>query len=160
MEEEVKNVLEALIQEQRERICRLRESPSMYKPYYYEAKDKEEYSKWLIKSYRFLRTYFENDEYVKVFNNVSKSFMTLEQQQKLLFILQAFLEYPNIIENKVVEMEKQTSEGNKIIINNTNTQSQQQSQQQSIKILIKALEDQLSVSQLKEIKQAKHKFKI
>ena len=153
MEEEVKNVLEALIQEQRERICRLRKSSSTYKPYYYGAKDEEEYSKWLIKSYRFLRTYFENDEYVKVFNNVSKSFMTLEQQQKLLFILQAFLEYPNIIENKVVEMEKQTSEGNKIIINNTNTQSQQQSQQQSIEILIKALEDQLSVSQLKEIKQ-------
>jgi len=153
MEEEVKNVLEALIQEQRERICRLRESPSMYKPYYYGAKDKEEYSKWLIKSYRFLRTYFENDEYVKVFNNVSKSDITIEQQQKLLFILETFLEYPNIIENKVVEMEKQTSEGNKIIINNTNTQSQQQSQQQSVEILIKALEDQLSVSQLKEIKQ-------
>ena len=153
MEEEVKNVLEALIQEQRVRIPRLRESPSMYKGHYYEAEDEEKYIKWLTKSYRFLRTYFENDEDVEVFNSVSKGFMTPKQQQKLLSILETFLEYPNIIENKVVEMEKQTSEGNKIIINNTNTQSQQQSQQQSIEILIKALEDQLSVSQLKEIKQ-------
>ena len=71
---------------------------------------------------------------------------------KLLAILEAFAEYPNVIENNKLA----TQAGNINIhnnINNTNTQSQQQSQQQSIKILIKALEDQLSVSQLKEIKQ-------
>ena len=43
--------------------------------------------------------------------------------------------------------------GSRIIINNTNSQSQQQSQQQGMEILIKSLEDQLSVSQLKELMQ-------
>ena len=76
----------------------------------------------------------------------------LRYNSKLLAILEAFAEYPNVIENNKLA----TQAGNINIhnnINNTNTQSQQQSQQQSIKILIKALEDQLSVSQLKEIKQ-------
>ena len=41
--------------------------------------------------------------------------------------------------------------GSQIIINNTNSQSQLQ--YQGIDILIKSLEDQLSVSQLKELKQ-------
>ena len=69
------------------------------------------------------------------------------------YILDSFLDYPNIIETKVEGMTELAKGGSRIIINNTNSQSQQQSQQQGMEILIKSLEDQLSVSQLKELMQ-------
>ena len=63
-----------------------------------------------------------------------------------------FLELPNVIKKDVkVQQTKGINIQNNI--SNTNTQSQKQSQQQTIEILIKALEDQLTISQVKEIKQ-------
>ena len=69
----------------------------------------------------------------------------------MLAILNAFLKYSTPIKN--IPAGKITRKETNITINNTNTQTQQQSQQQSIEILVKALEDQLSISQLKELRQ-------
>lgn len=154
MELDIKKQLEELIKEQRERIPRLKENDSLYCPYSYEEEDDRAYTKWIENTKRFLNIHFRNDKFIEQFENLGKGVyaLTPKIQQKLLAILEAFLNHPTIIEKTKIN-----NPTNGININNnitnTNTQSQQQSQQQSIDILIKALEEELSVSQLKEIKQ-------
>ena len=157
MKEEVKKILSILIKEQQVRKDRLKisvNSTSRRKLYYYEGEDGKEYTRWLAKVKRFLDVNFPDDKYIEEFGTIAAPIYgpNPQQQQQLLAILEAFLEYPEAIEKvKTSKVTKSINISNNI--NNTNTQSQQQSQQQSIEILIKALEDQLSVSQLKEIKQ-------
>jgi len=145
--------LRELIEEQRMRLGNLYHNTDGLLPYYTYGNEEFEYIKWVEKVKRHIEQNFHGDKHIEEFNKISgEKKLTLQQQMKLLAILEAFAEYPNVIENNKLA----TQAGNINIhnnINNTNTQSQQQSQQQSIKILIKALEDQLSVSQLKEIKQ-------
>ncbi|MGP1544743.1 MULTISPECIES: peptide chain release factor 1 [Prevotella] len=155
MEKEARATLEILIKEQKERIPQLKKEvppPNVIMPSYYVYEDNSHYIKWLKRTKRFLDTQFPSDKDVDNFERISEEKLCPEQQEELLAILEAFLEYPDI-----VEKEKPNSSNKNININNnisnTNTQSQQQSQQQTIEILVKALEDQLSVTQLKEIKQ-------
>lgn len=154
MELDIKKQLEELIKEQRERIPRLKENDSPYCPYSYEEEDDRAYTKWIENTKRFLNIHFRNDKFIEQFENLEKGVyvLTPKIQQKLLAILEAFLNHPTIIEKTKIN-----NPTNGININNnitnTNTQSQQQSQQQTIDILIKSLEEELSVSQLKEIKQ-------
>lgn len=155
MEKEARTTLENLIKEQKERIPQLKKKlppPNVFMLPYYEYEDKIHYIKWLKRAKRFLDTQFPGDKDVDNFERISEEKLCPEQQEELLAILEAFLEYPDIVEK---EKPNRTNRNINIntIVSNTNTQSQQQSQQQSIEILIKALEDQLSVSQLKEIKQ-------
>jgi len=153
MQEDIKKELETLIQEQKERIPRLQFQNNIHRPYCYAREDDNEYIKWCIKTSRFLRTYFKNDEDIETFESVRKNFLRPSQQKKLLSVLESILEYPDIIERRSEEMTELTKGGNHIIINNENIQSQQQSQHQGIEILIKCLEDNLSFSQLKDLKQ-------
>ncbi len=154
MELDIKKQLEELIKEQRERIPRLKENDSPYCPYSYEEEDDRAYTKWIENTKRFLNIHFRNDKFIEQFENLEKGVyvLTPKIQQKLLAILEAFLNHPTIIEKTKIN-----NPTNGININNnmtnTNTQSQQQSQQQTIDILIKSLEEELSVSQLKEIRQ-------
>jgi hypothetical protein len=152
MEETVKNELDALIQEQKERIPKLIIREGDFFTYYvYDTYIEEEYIKWKENTKRFLEINFIGDKHIDEFNKTcDEKELAPNQQKKLLAILEAFKKYPQIIESK-----KTTNRGSNINIsnniNNTNTQSQ--SQQQGIKILIKSLEDELSVSQLKALKQ-------
>ena len=68
----------------------------------------------------------------------------------MLAILEAFEKYPQVIKNNKVL--KQSANIN-IHSNISSTNTQSQSQNQEIKILLKSLEDELSISQLKELKQ-------
>ena len=118
----------------------------------YIYKDNSHYIKWLEKTKRFLNTQFPDDKSVDDFEDISKKDLSPEQQTKLLAILEAFLEYPNVIrKTKPTKGAKSININNNI--NNTNTQSQKQSQQQAIEIFTEAIKDQLTGSQLKEIKQ-------
>ena len=122
--------------------------------YYYEGEDGKEYTKWLAKVKRFLDVNFPDDKYIEEFETIAAPMYgpNPQQQQQLLAILEAFLEFPEVVgTTKTGKSTKSININNNI--SNTNTQSQQQSQQQSVEILIKALEDQLTVSQLKDIKQ-------
>lgn len=155
MEKEARTTLEALIKEQKERIPQLKKKvppPGVIMLSYYVYEDNSHYIKWLKRTKRFLDTQFPGDKDVDNFERISKEEVCPEQQEELLAILEAFLEYPDI-----VGKEKPNRSNRNININtnisNTNTQSQQQSQQQTIEILVKALEDQLSISQLKELRQ-------
>ncbi len=146
--------LEELINEQRHRIPSLKYNSQTFRPYYsYEGVTKEEYLKWGEKTKRYLEQHFQDDKHIEDFINLYEASKTTpNQQQKLLAILEAFLELPNVIKKDVkVQQTKGINIQNNI--SNTNTQSQKQSQQQTIEILIKALEDQLTISQVKEIKQ-------
>ncbi|WP_315351416.1 peptide chain release factor 1 [Segatella oris] len=157
MKENVKEQLEKFVQDFRE----LR--PLLQKKYpssgvimlpWYEYPKSSTYTKWLERTKRFLNINFPNDKYVDNFEKVSKEELTPEQQEELLAILEAFLEFPDIVSKTSATASKSTRNINiNTNINNKNIQSQQQSQQQGIEILIRALEDQLSVSQLKEIRQ-------
>lgn len=151
MGETVKNELDALIQEQKERIPKLIKYEDLETYYVYDPYIEEEYIKWKEKAKRFLEIKFIGDKYIDEFNKTCDAKdLTPEQQNKLLAILEAFKKYPQIIENK-----KATNRGSNINISNniSNTNTQSQSQQQGIEILIKSLEDELSVSQLKALKQ-------
>lgn len=68
----------------------------------------------------------------------------------MLAILEAFEKYPQVIERS--KMLNQSANIN-IHSNISNTNTQNQSQSQEIKILLNCLEDELSVKQLKELKQ-------
>lgn len=152
MEETVKNELDALIQEQKERIPKLiKHKGNFYTYYVYDSYIEEEYIKWKENAKRFLDINFIGDRYIDEFNKIcDEENLTPKQQNKLLAILEAFKKYPQIIESK-----KATNRGSNINISNniSNTNTQSQSQQQGIEILIKSLEDELSVSQLKVLKQ-------
>lgn len=152
MEETVKNGLDALIQEQKERIPKLIKCGDLDTCYVYDPYiEEEEYIKWKEKAKRFLEINFTGDKYIDEFNKTCNAKdLTPEQQRKLFAILEAFKEYPQIIESK-----KATDRGSNINISNniSNTNTQSQSQQQGIEILIKSLEDGLTVSQLKVLKQ-------
>ena len=142
MKEEIRRELEALIQEQEKRISKLRGD--------FPLLDFNSDNEYAVYSYgKENRNY--NDKYIKEFDVIGEKKLSKNQQEKLLAILNAFLKYSTPIKN--IPAGKTTRKETNITINNTNTQTQQQSQQQSIKILVKALEDQLSVTQLKEIKQ-------
>ena len=97
---------------------------------------------------RFLSVQFPGDKYIDDFVRTSKEDLEPQQQQKLLAILEAFLEYP-----EVVEKTKSSKFTKGINIHNNISNINTQSQQQSIEILVKVLENQFSVSQLKEILQ-------
>ena len=151
MKENIKKELKALIQEQKDRIPRLKYEVR-YLPYYvYEDSVKEGYIKWKENAKRFLEINFTGDKHIDEFNKTCDEInLTPNQQKKLLAILEAFEKYPQVIENNKVSNQN----GSINIHNNiSNTNTQNQSQQQGIEIFIKSLEDELSVSQLKELKQ-------
>ena len=151
MEEIVKNELDALIQEQKERIPKLVKCEEFCTYYVYDYYIEEAYIKWKENAKRFLEINFIGDKHIDEFNKTcDEKDLTPKQQNKLLAILEAFKKYPQIIESK-----KATNRGSNINISNniSNTNTQSQSQQQGIEILIKSLEDELSVSQLKALKQ-------
>ena len=150
MKDNVKKELEALIQEQRERIPKLKCEVGAFAYYVYEPSVKEEYIKWRENTKRFLEINFTGDRYIDDFNETWDKKITPNQQNKLLAILEAFEKYPQVIENNKV-LNQSANINIHSSISNTNTQSQ--SQNQEIKILLKSLKDELSVSQLEELKQ-------
>ncbi|MBF1604690.1 peptide chain release factor 1 [Prevotella melaninogenica] len=150
MKDNIKKELEALIQEQRDRIPKLKREVGAFAYYVYESSVKEGYIKWRENAKRFLEINFTGDSYIDDFKETCDKKITPNQQNKLLAILEAFEKYPQVIERS--KMLNQSANIN-IHSNISNTNTQNQSQSQEIKILLNCLEDELSVKQLKELKQ-------
>ena len=150
MKDNIKKELEALIQEQRYRIPKLKREVGAFAYYVYESSVKEGYIKWRENAKRFLEINFTGDSYIDDFKETCDKKITPNQQNKLLAILEAFEKYPQVIERS--KMLNQSANIN-IHSNISNTNTQNQSQSQEIKILLNCLEDELSVKQLKELKQ-------
>ena len=150
MKDNIKKELETLIQEQRDRIPKLKREVGAFAYYVYESSVKEGYIKWRENAKRFLEINFTGDSYIDDFKETCDKKITPNQQNKLLAILEAFEKYPQVIERS--KMLNQSANIN-IHSNISNTNTQNQSQSQEIKILLNCLEDELSVKQLKELKQ-------
>lgn len=139
--------LDTLIKELKDMIPTLQYHGG-YLPYYVYS-DMEKYEKWLAAAKRFLNIHFPNDKYVTEFEETSKKTLWKEQQQRLLAILEAFVNQPTIIPQ---ENNKKKEKGIDIAINNTNSQSQNQEQSYAINLFLEAIKDDLTGKQLKEIK--------
>lgn len=141
--------LDMLISELKEMIPTLQYSDSFVP--YYEYKDMGKYEKWLAAAKRFLSIHFPNDKYVLEFEETSKKNLWIDQQQRLLAILEAFADLPTIVPQK---NNKKTERGVNITtnINNTNNQSQSQEQSLAINFFLEAIKDDLTGRQLKELK--------
>ena len=145
--------LESLIQEHKNRLPYLRNVGQMFVNYEYP--NMEAYHSWLAKTIRYIEIKYPGDKYVIEFCEVSKKFINLDQQRKLLAILQAFSELPTIIPNNRNKREYEKNDGINVTttINNTNSQSQNQEQSLAVKLFIEAIKDDLTGRQIKELKE-------
>ena len=140
--------LDILIEELKEMIPTLQHHGG-YIPYD-EYPDKGRYERWLAATKRFLSIHFPQDKYVIEFEETSKLILRLNQQQRLLAILEAFANQPTLIPQENNEKEEKRIN---IAINNTNNQSQSQEQSFAINMFLEAIKDDLTGKQIKEIKQ-------
>lgn len=83
MKENVKKELEALIQEQRDRIPKLKREVEAFAYYVYEHSVKKGYIKWRENTKRFLEINFTGDRYIDDFNETCDKKITPNQQNKL-----------------------------------------------------------------------------
>ena len=152
--------LESLIQEHKGRVPQLKQKPNPANYaglpcFYYE--NSEAYQKWLVITKRFICINYPEDKDVKEFEEISKKNISPGQQKKLLAILEALAVLPTVIsDNKTQMAEKNENDRSAInvttTINNTNSQSQNQKQSLAVELFIEAIKDDLTGSQLKELK--------
>lgn len=150
--------LEALIQEQNERIPCLKYKPSPpgcfgFSYYFYE--DEESYQCWLAKTKRYININYPNDKDVCEFEIISKKVKTPNQQKKLVAILEALAALPIVVPDNTTkhESEKDNKKDTlNLTINNTNSQSQSQKQSIAVELFIEAIKDDLTGRQIKELK--------
>ena len=141
--------LRDLIKEQEVRLTYLDFAIEGLMPYYTYGEKEQEYFDWVEKTKRYIEQNFHEDKHLEDFNNLcNQKNITPNQQKRMVAILKAFENYPEVIRN-----EKKTERNSDISIQNTITNTQNQTQTQEMKILLKFFEDELSDSQLKELKQ-------
>lgn len=141
--------LDILIAELKEMIPTLQERGDFIT--YYEYYDMSKYEKWLAAAKRFLSLNFPNDKYVLEFEGISKEDITPTQQQRLLAILEAIADMPNLVLDNSKE---QIGKGINITtnVNNTNSQTQTQEQSMAVSMFLEAIKDDLTGKQIKELK--------
>lgn len=153
--------LESLIQEHKERIGQLKykpDPPGCWGLSYYYYEDSESYQRWLATTKRFIGIMYPNDKDVNEFESISKEKLGLEQQKRLLAILEAFAALPTVIpNNRTTQVNEKKDKGKDAInvvttINNSNSQSQNQEQSLAVELFIEAIKDDLTGRQIKELK--------
>ena len=142
--------LQSLIKEQEERIPTLRERVVGYCVSYYYP-NMITYYTWLHTTKRFLRERFFGDESVVEFCELSKKGISLEQQEELLAILNAFVADPTITK-KDIQMKNEKETNIVVNVSNNNTQTQNQGQSMIVQQFLDAFRDELTGRQLKELK--------
>lgn len=116
----------------------------------YRLADESIYERWKNITIRFLSSKYSNDESVSDFRKATerfeKKYYSPTEMNKMIGILESIAVFPTHIESANNQQTKHTS----IVINNTNSQSQNQTQ--NIELFTKAIEDVLTISQIKELK--------
>ena len=113
----------------------------------------QKYEIWLAKTRRYLALHYANDKQSEEFDNISRLKLSKSQQQKMLAILNAFMSMPKPIQS--IPIKEQIDSLNNlysITINNSNSQSQSQEQTLAVQLFIDAIKDNLTGSQIKELK--------
>jgi hypothetical protein len=116
----------------------------------YHLADESVYERWKNIIIRFLSTNYPNDisssDFRKVAEEFEKKHYSPSSLKKMLGILEAFKTIPT----PITTIDNTTNKPS-IVINNSNSQSQNQSQ--NIDAFVKIFEDAFTISQLKELKQ-------
>lgn len=117
----------------------------------YSLADKNQYESWKNIVIRFLSSEYPGDYSINEFKKVSTQFMLYRNSPNYLRQMIGILESIKAIPSKINDVtEVKQGENPSIIINNSNTQTQKQVF--SIDLFSKAIEDVLTVSQIKELK--------
>lgn len=115
----------------------------------YRLPDEAKYECWKNVVIRFLSANYSNDisiaDFRKSMDDFEKKHYSPTEMRKMLGVLEAYKILPNRI-----DVSSKVSDKASVVINNTNSQTQNQSQ--NIDVIIKSLEDMLTVSQIKELK--------
>ena len=116
----------------------------------YNLADDSKYERWKNVVLRYLSSNYPNDISVNDFRKASEEFekhyYSPTGMKKMVGILESLEAIPTKIENTNNKSDKESS----VIINNTNSQTQ--NQVLNIDLFTKAIEDVLTVSQIKEMK--------
>lgn len=116
----------------------------------YNLADDSKYERWKNVVLRYLSSNYPNDISVNDFRKASEEFekhyYSPTGMKKMVGILESLEAIPTKIENTSNKQDKEPS----VIINNTNSQTQ--NQVLNIDLFTKAIEDVLTVSQIKEMK--------
>lgn len=116
----------------------------------YNLADDSKYERWKNVVLRYLSSNYPNDISVNDFRKASEEFekhyYSPTGMRKMVGILESLEAIPTKIENTSNKQDKEPS----VIINNTNSQTQ--NQVLNIDLFTKAIEDVLTVSQIKEMK--------
>lgn len=116
----------------------------------YNLADDSKYERWKNVVIRYLSSNYPNDISVNDFRKASEEFekhyYSPTGMRKMVGILESLEAIPTKIENTSDKQDKEPS----IIINNTNSQTQ--NQVLNIDLFTKAIEDVLTISQIKEMK--------
>ncbi len=115
----------------------------------YRLPDEAKYECWKNVVIRFLSANYFNDvsivDFRKAMDDFEKKHYSPTEMRKMLGVLEAYKILPNSI-----AVSSKVSDKASVVINNTNSQTQNQSQ--NVDVIIKSLEDTLTVSQIKELK--------
>lgn len=116
----------------------------------YSLADESKYERWKNIVFRYLYSEYPNDISINDFRKASEEFekhyFSPTGMRKMVGILESLEAIPTKIENTNNKSDKESS----VIINNTNSQTQ--NQVLNIDLFTKAIEDVLTVSQIKEMK--------
>lgn len=112
---------------------------------YYTHADNQEYEIWLAYTRRYLKTEYEDDEFVADFEKAAAQINpSPEQMDKMIACLEAISRLPQVVK-KVTLLPNPA-----VTINNTQTQSQSQSMY--LKVVVDALHEELNLKQIRELK--------
>lgn len=116
----------------------------------YNLADDSKYERWKNVVIRYLSSNYPNDisvnDFRKALEEFEKHYYSPTGMRKMVGILESLEAIPTKIENTSNKQDKEPS----IIINNTNSQTQ--NQVLNIDLFTKAIEDVLTISQIKEMK--------
>lgn len=125
-------------------------SPGVMRLYsVYKVSDLSEYEKWKNLVIRFLGIKYPKDVSYTDFRKYMEDFENNNYSPKNMRSMIGVLESIKIFPNNISITSEPNANGG-IVINNTNSQTQ--NQEQNVNVLVKLLEDSLTYSQLKEIK--------
>lgn len=146
--------IESLIEQGNEILQGIKNVPS--RPYairtysVHSLADESVYERWKNIVIRFLSTEFPNDISVKDFITSADAFERSRYSPVAMKKMISILESVKAIPTKIDDLEAKPSKAPSVVINNNNSQSQ--NQVLNIDLFTKAIEDVLTVSQIKELK--------
>ena len=93
--------LSDLIKEQEVRLTYLDFAIEGLMPYYTYGEKEQEYFDWVEKTKRYIEQNFHEDKHLEDFNNLcNQKNITPNQQKRMVAILKAFENYPEVIRNE------------------------------------------------------------